>query len=406
MTGEEYLEYNRKKALTYDSLVKKGYAGFFKILDSRVKELGEIGEDGFHCFAGYYDIDNISPNGNFLLYLKVKNNAVPGVDFAMIMVFDLRAKKSTLLTKTMAWCWQQGCRLRWENNDSFIYNDFANGQYITKRYCLISQKSEIAYKHAFYDVHFATNKAFWTNFDRLQANRPGYGYSCGKIDLDGIDSDGLFAEDLIENTETRLISLPQLKSKANAKPEDNHYINHISISPSGSRVMYFHLWAKDNLDMWKMKVYVSDVDGNNRQAIEDTNIVSHYAWLNDDILLLTRVYNDRCDYCFYHLKSGKKDILNSPDLTNDGHPTFLSKRFFISDTYPLENSIQHLFLFDILKNKAIPLIDAFSDPRLYIDKRCDLHPRVHKGGLLINFDTTFKNGLRTIKIIKLEGCYE
>ena len=88
MTGEEYLEYNRKKALTYDSLVKKGYAGFFKILDSRVKELGEVGEDGFHCFAGYYDIDNISPNGNFLLYLKVKNNAVPGVDFAMIMVFE------------------------------------------------------------------------------------------------------------------------------------------------------------------------------------------------------------------------------------------------------------------------------------------------------------------------------
>ena len=52
MTGQEYLKFNQKKALAYDSLVERGYAGACVILSDCVKEIAEIFEDGFHCFVG------------------------------------------------------------------------------------------------------------------------------------------------------------------------------------------------------------------------------------------------------------------------------------------------------------------------------------------------------------------
>lgn len=406
MTGEEYLLFNQQKALTYDSLVENGYAGNYKVFDERVKEIAEISEDGFHCFAGYYDVDNISPNGRNLLYLKVDEKANPGVDAASIMVFDLQERKSKFICRTSAWCWQQGCRLRWIDDDTFIFNDCVGSNYVTKSHFIHSRETTIAFDHAFYDVSYKANVGLWVDFDRLQANRPGYGYSCNKIDLanrQALNSDGLFAMTLSDKRVSRLVSLGELSSQVISLPFDNHYINHVSISPNGKRVMFFHLWAKDSLDMWKMRTIVSDLDGSNRRIIEEANIVSHYAWLDDDILLLTRIFDNQSDYCFYNLKSGEKKPILSADLISDGHPTFLSKNLFISDTYPLENSMQYLFVFELEKNKRIPLLEIFSDPRLYIDKRCDLHPRVHKDGLLVNFDTTYRNGVRSIKILKLEG---
>ena len=409
MTGQEYLEFNQKKALAYDSLVEKGYAGTCEFLSDCVKEIAEIFEDGFHCFVGYYDIDNISPNGKHMLFLKVDKEAKPGIDTASIMLFDIKENVTRCLCHTSAWCWQQGCRLRWINDNMFIFNDFIDGKYVTRSYSFFSKNTKIAFDCAFYDVSFNFNKAFCIDFDRLQANRPGYGYSCRKSDVtnkSALDIDGLFVMTLSDKKLSQIVSFKTLTSEVSSQPFENHYINHISISPNGKRIMYFHLWAKDSLDMWKMRVLVSDLDGLNRVVIEENDIISHYAWFDDNTLLLTRVLEDRCDYCFYDLLSGKKRVIVSSELINDGHPTFLSKRFFISDTYPLENSMQHLFLYNLEKNERIPLVEIFSDPRLYIDKRCDLHPRLHRDGLIVNFDTTYKNGVRSIKILKLEGSYE
>ncbi|MCD7777447.1 MAG: hypothetical protein LUH47_02970 [Clostridiales bacterium] len=93
--------------------------------------------------------------------------------------------------------------------------------------------------------------------------------------------------------------------------------------------------------------------------------------------------------------------MKNENLTHDGHPSFYGdEKYFISDTYPLAYDMQTVFEYDFMNNKYRPLIILYSDPRLYEEKRCDLHPRVSKSEKYITIDTTFENGCKEILLLK------
>jgi hypothetical protein len=239
----------------------------------------------------------------------------------------------------------------------------------------------------------------------LQSLRPGYGYSRGKDftkkALAPVD-DGVFAVDLKTKAVSLLYSLKDLAEQVVSKPTDFHYINHISVSPDGKRFMFFHLWTKDSLDMWKMRLLVSDINGSNLIELEREDIISHYSWIDSNRLMVTKVANKEPCYVIYDLRTGSKEIIQNYKLINDGHPTFFeNKREFVSDTYPLENCMQTMFFSSIENNSYIPILEAFSDPRLYIEKRCDMHPRFDGKHSAINIDSTFSMGLRKIIFLKI-----
>lgn len=407
MEGKAYLKVNKDGAKRYPALKKQGFAEFLRINNGVVESHNVISQPHKHVFAGYYDIQNVSPNGEKMFYLSVPYHASPKYNKAFIHIYDTKLKTSTKIGTTSAWCWQQGSRLRWMpgSNSKLIYNDFVRGNYISR---VIDAESGVLSDFAptaLYDISFSENIGISLNFQRLQSLRPGYGYSRGKDFTGNVlapADDGVFAVDLKTKKVRLLYSLKDLAEQVVSKPTDFHYINHISVSPDGKRFMFFHLWTKDSLDMWKMRLLVSDINGSNLIELEREDIISHYSWMDSNRLMVTKVANKEPCYVIYDLRTGSKEIIQNDKLINDGHPTFLkNQKEFVSDTYPLANCIQTMFFSSIESNSYVPILEAFSDPRLYIEKRCDMHPRFDEKHCVINIDSTFSMGIRKIIFLKI-----
>lgn len=412
MEGKAYLKMNKDGAKRYPSLKKQGFAEFLKINNTIVESYNVISHPAKHTFAGYYDLQNVSPDGSKMFYLTVPRNASPKCNKASIYVYDINANVSIKIGCTTAWCWQQGCRLRWMPGSSskLVYNDFVHGSYISRVIDIGSGTVADFAPTALYDIAFQSETGISLNFQRLQSLRPGYGYSRGKDrskKLLAPADDGVFAVDLNSKSVRLLYSLKDLSEQVVSKSTDYHYINHISVSPDGKRFMFFHLWTKDSLDMWKMRLLVSNIDGSNLVELECEDIISHYSWIDSNRLMVTKVSNKEPCYIIYDLSTGDKEIIQNAKLINDGHPTFFeNKKEFISDTYPLSNCIQTMFFSSIENDKYVPILEAFSDPRLYIEKRCDMHPRFDERNNMISVDSTFSGGLRKVILLKTkEGAF-
>lgn len=409
MDGLEYLRLNQERAQKYPEYLRTGVAGFRQCISPAISEESVISIPGRHVFAGYYDIPNVAPDGFRLFFLSVAKDAIPQDDPADICLYDLRSRSWTVVAKTRAWCWQQGARVRWDmkGNDGLLFNDYDGTRYVTRRICLPVRTVAEFLPVPTYDINEGAGIAFTLNFDRLQRLRPGYGYACRgdwSADMSAPADDGLFRVDIRTKTSKLIFSLCELARQVSSNSGEHHYLNHVSLSPSGMRVMFFHLWASDPLGMWKMRLMVANADGTQLKALEDSDIVSHYAWIDDHRLLTTRLSSSGSCYVIYDVESGLKQRIGNSNLSCDGHPSVLANGHdFIADTYPLDNSLQHLFLADIDGLSYEPLYSAFSDPRFYIERRCDMHPRLNRTFNLINLDSTFSDGLRKVVVLRLKN---
>ncbi len=403
MDGKQYLILNKRNARRYPILKKEGYANYINI-NKKYADLIKIFEiKNKHLFSGYYDLDNVSPDGNRMFAISVSKNSVPGINKATINIIDLNDYTINPITSTRAWNWQQGSRIRWIDDSHIMFNDFVGDKYKSVVFDVNLKKAEKEFDFALYDAKFDKNIGLSLNFDLLQLLRPGYGYSNRKyvLQTDIPENDGIYLIDLKTNSNKLIINFDKLVDGLIFEKGKKHYINHISISPDGDKFMFFHLWTKDFLDMWEMRLIVSDMNGNFK-VIENKEIISHYTWFNNDKLLVTAVKNgnEKC-YYLYDVNTLNRILIENENLVQDGHPTFIDDCHFVTDTYPLENSIQHMFVYDMENKTCFNLIDAFSDPRMYIEKRCDMHPRLHNKKL-INIDSTFSDGVRKIVLLKIK----
>lgn len=358
----------------------------------------EYGVPGKNVFFGYYHLDQYNSDMGKMLAHVVKNHANPAKDRAALVWIDANDKTIHKIAETKSWSWQQGARLRWHpvQNDIVLYNDYENGKYVTKSVDIKTGENRVLCR-ALYDLDSTASFGLSLNFDRLQRLRPGYGYSCQADDTVGEkipEKDGVFAVDINSNKERLLFSLSELASDIK-KENVYHYINHLSISPSGKRFMFFHIWTEDASAQWNMRFYVANNDGSGLTMLEDDVRVSHYCWVDDDSLLATRrVSGKEFQHVLYNLKTGDK-IVNSSNLINkDGHPSMIGNGF-ITDTYPQGNMMQYIYLSTVSGEYGEEICKLFGDPICYGEHRCDLHPRVFKGKH-ITIDTTYKGKLRTI----------
>lgn len=404
---DPYLLKNELLAAQYDEFANAGYAGFLSVNNDIVKSIKIYGDKDYNTFFGYYDLQQISPNSTRMLVLKTKRNAHPAVDEAEIYYIDLTDDTWHYITSSKAWCWQQGCRLSWvtNSNNLVFYNDMMNGKYISRVWNVDEKRMVEEYPYAFYEIDFEKRIGIGLDFSRLQTMRPGYGYS--SIDDTSKDScapnKGIYTYDIKNNVYTEIISLQKLANEVQANASDYHYINHICISPNHDKFMFFHLWAKDSVAMWKMRLLVSDYEGNYK-VLEDGDIISHYCWLNNNELMVTKIVPER-DKCFvrYNIETGQKRLIDNSHLIQDGHPVlFNDRKKFVVDTYPLINCIQKLFVSSAEDNDVyIEILKAFSDPRFYIEHRCDMHPRLHGNNKMISLDSTYSDGVRKCILLEL-----
>ena len=309
-----------------------------------------------------------------------------------------------------AWCWQQGSRLRWSNNDKNIvfYNDVDKENYCFKKYDISNNTLIDTVPFPIYDINKEETFGISLNFSRLQRLRPGYGYDAiedyTKDDKAPRD-DGLFLVDLKNKTKKLLVSLFDLAMLVDKELEFEHYLNHISISPEGNKIMFFHLWTDKRWMGWRTQLCVINSDGSDLKILEDEDIVSHYNWKDENTLLITGIKNPSKEnfYRLYYLDENTKKDIQNEHLRRDGHPSFeKTKKVFYSDTYPNKKHMQSVFEYDVNENKCEQLLQVFSDPRLVYEKRCDLHPKLSSNNRII-VDSTYKGCKRSVIIINLDN---
>lgn len=359
-----------------------------------------------NVFFGYFDLPQEKMNK--ILVHVVSKNANPYSDDCEIGYFDVNGEY-TPITCTKAWCWQQGSRLRWSTsvNDVIYYNDILDNRYVCKSYNLTNREN-ISYDLPLYDISHNEKWGLSIDFSRLQSYRPGYGY--GRLENDGegiVSNNGIVQLDMDSGKSTILVCLKELVDEMHGI-SGGHYINHVSISPNDKGFIFFHI-ITNNGKTEKIRLIYYDLESRSRKILEENDLASHYAWINDRTLLLTMAKKNSaiCYYCTIDIVTGEKKVLNLELLSDDGHPSYLSKHMFISDTYrKSRTNYQELFIVEnnVIKN-TIGMF--YHNPFMKGETRCDLHPRVVDSNLII-VDTICNKSIRSCCRIKLrsygDGC--
>lgn len=355
-----------------------------------------------HLFFGYYDIQQIQ--GDKLLAMAVPRKADTKKDPARLYWVDMRSGQYHEIGMTRAWCWQQGARLRWHPTapETVLYNDLEGQQYVC-RVADLQGRVKKTLPRAIYDITPDGRFGLSLNYSRLQRLRPGYGYNTLPDDTLGEkvpQNDGIFLQDMETGREKLIISYEQLVQAVPETADQMHYVNHISVAPDGKRFLFFHLWTPGVGQRWSGRLCIANLDGTDQRCLEEEFIPSHYCWGGSDRLLITSVgFGGAPSYYYqYDLTAGTRTKLDNPRLVQDGHPTYFGDGTrFLTDTYPLSGSMQRLFQSD---KGDTPICQVYSDPRLFEEKRCDLHPRLTPDGDIITIDSTFRDGKRSVILLR------
>lgn len=358
-----------------------------------------------HVFFGYYDIPQIQDDK--LLLMAVPRKADTKKDSAQLYWVNLTCGEYHPIACTRAWCWQQGARLRWHPTlkNTVLYNDVEQQRYV----CRIADLEKGLLRtvpRALYDVTPDGRLGLSLNYSRLQRLRPGYGYNTlpdATIDENVPKNDGIFLVDLENGEEKLIISYETLAQAVPEAADCLHYVNHISIAPDGKRFLFFHLWTPRVGSRWSGRLYIANIDGTELRCVEASFIPSHYCWQGSDGLLITSVgFGGAPSYYYlYDLTTQSRKKIEHSCLVQDGHPTFLSDgRRFLTDTYPLAGSMQRLFLSDRDGTEHTPICQLYADPRLFEEKRCDLHPRLTPDNAIVTIDSTFREGKRSVVVLR------
>jgi|TARA_Y100000310_G_scaffold104528_1_gene102862 hypothetical protein len=354
-----------------------------------------------HTFFGYYDKSLFSDDGKKILALSVGclNEPISDPIAADIGYFSIDNNlQFNKVGETTTWCWQMGARLMWHpfhSSGMILYNKMSGDNYGSIAYDLKKDKIINEYNFPIYDIDVKGDKVATLNFSRLGRLRPGYGYI--NIPDDNVNdpapkNDGVWIIDVESNSRELLISLKDL-SKFVSKDSmvgAEHYVNHLSFSPSGKKLMFFHIWTHNRKR--NVRALVVNVDGTELQEVMEKS-ASHYAWKNDSELLLTGQGEDGFGYYLIDLNNSLSSTMLNSKLSFDGHPSFfIDQENIIFDSYPrgiLRK--QSLFLSDL--NGHMKLIAEFIPPPSYLgETRCDLHPRLSPDEKKICIDTPGKEG--------------
>ena len=364
--------------------------------------------DGYEYLFGYYDKCPWSKDGRYLLALKVKNassNADSTVPAEIVRIDLENGNTSEVLAKTNCWNVQQGCMAQWMDNNTILYNDFRNGKYCAVILNLQNQSERII-DMPVYTVSADKKTALTLDFARLHRLRPGYGYanladaSKGKLCP---DEPCIWKINLESGEILPLLSYKDFAS-FETRPEmvdAEHKVNHLMISPDGSRFMVLHRWFKNKVKYTRL--VTCNMDGSEMYNLSDDDFVSHCCWKNDQQIIsyLNKKDGGKGYYLMWDRTKEYERLWQQ--LAMDGHPTCSPDgSSVVTDTYPDRRRIQSLY---VMNGKRIKRIARVFSPFKYGgDTRCDLHPRWSRDGTQICFDASFQ-GKRSVCVVEIQDVF-
>lgn len=358
-------------------------------------------------FFGYYDKPPVNISGSHVIYqcsvnpTKFKPNCANPVN---VVLQEVDSERVIAQLSSYAYNWQQGTRLQWLTDRRFIFNDYnlELDCYIAKVFDIDEDRVIKTFLMPIYDC-FGEFFALTLNFDRLARLAPDYGYKNRlnkPINLDIVDSDGIFFIDM-QNEESKLIIT--LKQLIEVEPTNSmqgalHTVNHVMIAPDGNNFIFIHRWykRKQRFD----RLMCAKNDGNVLKVLAAFGMVSHCFWIDESVILgYMRGPDGRDTYWLINAETGKMMPFTQSgiDKYGDGHP-HVRGDWFVTDTYPDKARMQHLLLCNWKTGEFRELGEFFHGFDYNGETRCDLHPRFSPDGKEIFFDSVFDGSRRLYKL--------
>ena len=326
-------------------------------------------------------------------------------DQITIGMIDLKQdNKWTTLGSTSAWNWQQGCMLQWLPGETseVIWNVRTETSYGSKILDVDSLETRFLPE----PIYALSNDGKWavsTDFRRINDMRPGYGYAGindPNYDVFAPKDVGIWKIDLLTGEKELIFSLwdAQLISEVSHSNMTKQYFNHLVVSPDNSRISFVHAWIDDSGKRVTQMLTI-DPDGKSPYLLDGSGYTSHYIWRDNKTIL---AWAKDGFYLFNDQSIGEEHIGKNA-MIEDGHCTYLAdKRWVLNDTYPDNDRLQHVYLFDTLSNKRIPVVDLYSPNQYTGEWRCDTHPRSSPDGKKVIVDSPHGLNGRQQYLIDLE----
>ena len=399
-------------------LVKRLYQGTMCCISHQPKSSGNIvavtPDDGKEYFFGYYDKSPWDSTGRYMLCLRAQDtwsHPDPKAEAEIVLIDTANGNSVEVLSSTKTWNVQQGCMLQWLGPDfssKIIYNDLREG-----RYCSvimdIDTRQERVIPCPIYSVTMDGKMALSLDFSRLHNLRPGYGYSALPERTAGAalpDGAAIWSVVLENGTVTELIKYHDFVEfeprKEMLLPKTVHKVNHIMISPDGTRFIVLYRWFNGSRKY--SRLISCGVDGKGMRLLSDDDMVSHCCWKNDhEILAYQHKWEGGNGYYLIDEKSGACKRLWT-NIKYDGHPSYspIDDSLVVTDSYPDRQRISTVKLLrdtDIESSGKV-IAKVYSPFKYDNDTRCDLHPRWKRDGSAVCFDGVFE-GHRRLYVIPL-----
>lgn len=350
-------------------------------------------------FFGYYDL-NIENSDGMTVYCITEHDTrqVPKKYDKVRVVVQDKNGSIQFSAETRAFNWQQGARQHWIDNDRIIFNDFEDGNYVSKIYN-ISDKITIVCP---VPVQCVANGQYIYSIDyvRLSEMRPDYGYFAHDKNFHNINNGFAIVEfDIISTKLREIVSFKMLEGLIGSSEEQKlTKVNHLLLSPDHQKMVFLYREIIKGVRYDYLMVY--DRARDITKHIKTGEIISHYCWINSR-QLIAYMTDKHSKLGFYLIDVVADEIKYIEPLRKfgDGHPYFWGNKIYF-DSYPDKSRMQHLYQYDILTG-SVERLASFKQPFRYRGQsRCDLHPRLNSNGV-IYFDSAH-SGKRSLYKLELK----
>ena len=357
-----------------------------------------------HHWFGYYDKEQVDPGGRYVLATEVDfEHRTPRVeDVVKIGLIDTQNNDSWReLGRSSAWGWQQGCMLQWRPGSAteVVWNDREGDRFVSRMFNIeTGERRRLA--HPVYALSPDGRYAVGTDFRRIQAMRPGYGYavSGGEPPEKVPEEVELYRLDLSTGERRSLLSLAEVAAlpfQGRDISNGYHWFNHLLVSPDGERFVFLHRWRdadRAQQPYFHTRMFTVGKDGGELYCLDDGDFTSHFIWRDAAHICAWAKPGTKEVEAFYlftdktrHVKTVGRGV-----MVHNGHNTYLpdtDNAWILNDTYPLADRFQELYLYHVPSQKRVEL-GRFYAPEDYTGEwRCDLHPRSSRDGLTVIIDS-------------------
>ncbi len=401
-----------------------------------------VGHGPEHCFFGYYDKTTWDRSDRFLLMQRVPfmdARLTPALEAEVGCVDLADGARFATAGRTRAWNWQMGSQLQWL--DGLPGRQCIFNVRLTAGECVPGghYSGFAAEVHDFqtglsrrlpnpiYVAAPSGEYALCVDYRRLYRTHETIGYSepGGPFTLaHAPENDGIHRMEIDSGATRLLVSYAALTRFQHRPSMDKaiHWVSHIEINPSSSRILFLHRWTErvEDETCFLHRLITMNPDGSAMRLLECSDHplpqlrddfdptavgtydyekseyqISHPLWRNDRQII---VWSPHAGEIHYHLyddaPEGPVAVVGRDILTENGHMSFspANDRWLLSDTYPDPRTHERiLFLFDMESGRRIDLGSFYADPGLSKENRCDLHPRWRRDGLAVCIDSVHEH---------------